>query len=222
MKKITSLIKKIIKYPGKRIFRFYHKINYEKYLKNHNLVNLNTRNVKNCKLLVDRGEMLDLLPKNSVVAEIGVANGDFSREIIRKTNPSRLHLIDYFGTSRYGKESKAKVSNLCEECRDVKLHIGLSFDELEKFDDGYFDWVYQDTDHTYETTKRELEILKRKVKANGVIAGHDYSMFNLSGDMRYGVIEAVHEFIVNNDWEIIFLTSEAMHDRSFAIKPINK
>lgn len=222
MKKITSLIKKIIKYPGNRIVRYYHKTNYEKYLKNHKLVNLNMENLENCRLLVDRGQMLNFFPKNSVVAEIGVANGDFSREIIRKTSPSRLHLIDFFGTSRYGKESKGKVSNLCEEFESANLHVGLSFDELQKFDDHYFDWVYLDTDHTYETTKKELEILKRKVKADGVIAGHDYSMFNLSGDMRYGVIEAVHEFMVSNKWELIFLTSEPMHDRSFAIRPIKK
>jgi hypothetical protein len=222
MKKIINLFKKIIKYPGNRIIRFYYKTKYEKYIKNHKLVSLNEENLENCRLLVDRKKMLDYFPKNSVVAEIGVANGDFSREIIRKTKPLTLHLVDYFGTSRYGKESMVKVQNLCEEFGGARLHVGISFDELEKFDDDYFDWVYLDTDHTYETTKKELEILKRKVKADGVIAGHDYSMFNLTGDMRYGVIEAVHEFMVSNKWELIFLTSEAMHDRSFAIRPIKK
>lgn len=222
MKKIIALFIKIIKYPGSRVVRFFYKTKYKKYIKNQKLVSLKTENLENCRLLVDRKQMLDFFPKNSVVAEIGVANGDFSREIISKTSPSRLHLIDYFGTSRYGKESKEKVLNLCNEFKDVKLHVGLSFDELETFDDGYFDWAYLDTDHTYETTAKELEILRRKVKADGLIAGHDYSMFNLSGDMRYGVIEAVHEFMVNNEWELIFITSEAMHDRSFAMRRINK
>ena len=38
--------------------------------------------------------LLDILPKNSIGAEIGVHKGDFSRKILRTVSPEALHLID--------------------------------------------------------------------------------------------------------------------------------
>ncbi len=86
--------------------------------------------------------------------------------------------------------------------------------------DSYFDWVYLDTDHSYSVTKQELDILKFKVKPGGIIAGHDYISYDFIGHTRYGVIEAVNEFCVNEQWEIIYLTAETNQYRSFAIRKI--
>lgn len=41
-----------------------------------------------------RDELIALLPKGGVVAEVGVAFGDFSEVILARTLPKRLHLID--------------------------------------------------------------------------------------------------------------------------------
>ena len=45
---------------------------------------------------------------------------------------------------------------------------------LEKFDDDYFDWVFIDSNHDYNSTKRELEISHKKVGGEGWILLHDY------------------------------------------------
>ncbi|MDG2335355.1 MAG: hypothetical protein P8Q97_14115 [Myxococcota bacterium] len=50
--------------------------------------------VQDCELLLDRGVMLDRLPKAGVVAEIGVDRGDFSKRILAATEPEVLHLVD--------------------------------------------------------------------------------------------------------------------------------
>ncbi|MEX0773138.1 MAG: class I SAM-dependent methyltransferase, partial [Balneolales bacterium] len=83
---------------------------------------------------------------------------------------------------------------------------------------NYFDWIYIDTDHSYETTRDELRLYASKVKQGGIIAGHDYVKGNWITTYRYGVIEAVHEFCVNNDWELIYLTAEPIENQSFAIR----
>lgn len=41
-----------------------------------------------------RRQLLRLLPKESIGAEIGVWKGDFSEEILRLVRPRELHLID--------------------------------------------------------------------------------------------------------------------------------
>ena len=96
----------------------------------------------------------------------------------------------------------------------------LSFGAIVACPDSYFDWVYLDTDHTYDTTRRELELLRPKMKKGGIIAGHDYIFGNWDDGHRYGVIEAVREFCLTYQWEMIFLTHELDDHPSFAIREI--
>ena len=45
-------------------------------------------------------------------------------------------------------------------------------------------------------------------------------MGNWLKSYRYGVIEAVHQFCVENNWQIILLTADQTENLSFAIKRI--
>jgi predicted O-methyltransferase YrrM len=211
-------------------FRLRHWVNYfgaerAEQEKNTPQINLQQRNIQNLKTLASRADLIEIMPRNKVVAEIGVDHGDFSEIILKATSPAKLHLIDAWAE---GTRYHIGLKNLVEDkfrneiLNDVvKLDIGYSTDVLKEFEDAYFDWVYLDTDHSYQTTKAELAILKSKVKPDGIIAGHDYTIGNWVGGFRYGVIEAVNEFCVNEDWEMIFLTAETDQYRSFAIKKIN-
>ena len=88
-------------------------------------------------------------------------------------------------------------------------------------EDGALDWVYIDTDHRYETTRDELEAYAPKVRPGGLLVGHDYEISDYVGDYRYGVIEAVHEFCAEHDWELVYLTAEPWEHRSFAIRALS-
>ena len=187
-------------------------------------IDLEYKHIANLKMLLNRSNLLQHLPKNSICAEIGVNEGDFSKEILLNTNPKKLHLIDAWeDESRYLKGLKRIV---CEkfaneiEIGKVKVNVGFSTDLLKQYPNCYFDWVYLDTDHSYQTTFAELYILKDKIKPNGIICGHDYIIGNWLNNCRYGVIEAVHELCVNDDWEIIFLTINKNEMPSFAIRKI--
>ncbi|MGZ3945443.1 MAG: class I SAM-dependent methyltransferase [Mucilaginibacter sp.] len=187
-------------------------------------IDLQPRNIRNLKSQASRTELLESMPKNAVTAEIGVDHGDFSELIKGITSPKKMHLIDAWADeNRYHGGLKTLVEDKFKEeiaNGKVELNVGFSTSVLPGFPDYYFDWVYLDTDHSYETTKAELAILKSKVKTGGIIAGHDYIIGNWITGQRYGVIEAVNEFCVNEDWEMIYLTVETDQYRSFAIKKI--
>jgi hypothetical protein len=179
--------------------------------------------IQNCSLLLNRKELLEKLPWNGVVAEIGVDQGEFTSEILTITAPEKLHLVDIWGSNRYHAGLLDSVqSRFRNEIQSdkVKIHRNLSLAAAETFEAETFDWIYIDTDHTYETTWQELIHYAPKIKQNGLIAGHDYSMGNWISGNRYGVIEAVHKFCVEHDWELVYLTSEPIESQSFAIRRI--
>ena len=188
-------------------------------------VPLGRENMQNCELLLNRLEMLQKLKKGGKVAEIGVAQGSFSELILKITEPDLLHLVDVWNSKTYHaglfKKVADKFKNLIDEGR-IQILRKLSTDAAEDFDDNYFDWIYIDTDHSYATTREELVKYAPKVKHDGIIAGHDYTMGIWSSLNRYGVIEAVHEFCVKYEWELVYLTVEPTENQSFAIRRIQK
>jgi len=184
---------------------------------------LKERNVKNCKLLLNRDELISLIPKNSIIAELGVDKGDFSKKLLDVVNPKLLCLIDMWGSNRYGNDKadlindkfKSQIKN-----ESIKVFRSDSITAAENFQTSYFDFIYIDTDHSYETTIKELRAWKTKIKDDGIIAGHDYMMGNWLKTLRYGVIEAVHQFCIEDNWQLIYLTADQTENLSFAIKRI--
>ena len=169
--------------------------------------------------------MLQTIRERKVVAELGVNRGDFSDEVLNITSPNVFHLIDVWGSDRYHEGLFNEVKEKYRErikSKNVRIHRKLSTEAASDFEDGYFDMIYIDTDHSYNTTRDELIAYLPKMKSDGIIAGHDYSMGNWIKSYKYGVIEAVHEFCVENDWEILFLTAEPLESQSFAIRRIER
>jgi hypothetical protein len=167
--------------------------------------------------------MLGFMRKDAVVAEVGVAFGEFSREILNRCTPNQLQLIDAWSTERYQKGLEQVRSDLHDEIEagQVTIHQGLSTEVLPEFDDGTFDWVYIDTNHTYATTLLELEIADKKVKSGGRIAGHDFCSGNVIKPVPYGVVEAVTKFCGDRDWQFEFLTLESHGHFSFSLMKLN-
>jgi hypothetical protein len=181
------------------------------------------KHIVNLKILLDRYKLLELLPKNAIAAEIGVDEGIFSKRLILSTKPKKLHLIDSWASDRF---SESKLDSIKKRFRGqiesgiIVINRGDSLEELGKFEDHYFDWVYLDTTHDYKSTKLELKLLERKVKKDGIIAGHDYTDGNVITGYRYGIVDAVNEFCVKNDWEMIYLTHESNRYLTYALRKI--
>lgn len=177
--------------------------------------------IRNLHVAIDRTALLDWMPKHALAAEIGVAAGDFTAEILAHTAPQTLHLIDSWAhDERYLDMGDVVATRFAAEVGSGQVVVdqGFSLAVLAKFPDGYFDWVYLDTSHDFTTTYQELEVCRIKVKPGGIIAGHDYVTGHWLGWYRYGVIEAVNTFCVKYNWEMIYLTHEAHRHLSYALR----
>ena len=91
---------------------------------------------------------------------------------------------------------------------------------MNSFEDNFFDWIYIDTNHSYETTRDELLVAERLVKPGGRILGHDYCLGNITKPAVFGVIPAVNEFCVKRGWRFEFLTLESNGFNSFGLQKI--
>lgn len=180
---------------------------------------LRTEHTAGSALLPTRRALLERIPQGGVASEIGVSRGEFTREILQFNKPSKLHLVDAWSSSRYASHLDEVRAAFGDELASGKVEInqGLSTEVLPRFADFTFDWVYIDTDHSYDTTAAELEICKRKIKPGGRIAGHDFCTGNVVTPVPYGVIEACNDFCVRESWRYEYVTLDPDGHFSFCL-----
>ena len=181
---------------------------------------LEPKHLEGALLLPAREDWVARLPKEGVGAEIGVAFGDFTKQL--EAVSSKLHLVDSWASKRY-EAGLRKVEEMFAQriaAGEIQIHRGISVEAMTQIPDGSLDWIYIDTNHEYETTKAELLLGETKVKPGGIIAGHDFSRGNPYTGGPYGVIAAVNEFCVERDWKFEYLTMEPTMPRSFSLKKI--
>jgi len=166
------------------------------------------------------------LMENAIAGELGVLKGDFSQQILQSLKPARLHLVDpwYLQGPEWSWENgdRSTIHALTGILKDfeqeltsgqVVLNIGFDQNVLAALPDSYFDWAYLDTTHEYAQTKTELQLLQRKVKASGVIAGDDWRPD--PNHPHHGVYKAVQELLAGGAYEILYADSE---DLQWAIR----
>tara|TARA_B100000212_G_C27069398_1_gene403238 strand:- start:90 stop:560 length:471 start_codon:yes stop_codon:yes gene_type:complete len=137
--------------------------------------------------------MLDFLPKNSIVAELGTETGNFAKQIIERTSPIELHLCDVNFT---GFDNNNIISG-----QSVKKHEKTTLAFLDTFPEEFFDWIYIDASHAYKDVVDDIEAAKNKVKKGGLLIFNDFAHINPSL-ARFGVKRAVSEFIKNERWNV--------------------
>ena len=188
---------------------------------------LTDRLVKNCKVLSSRYHLLQHLPKNSNGIEIGVLGGDWSELLLEHTQPHELILADTFNSNDYPHENRftkktheayIKKKFIALE-NQVKIVKGLSWDILATFSEKYFDWIYIDAAHDYASVKKDLSQALRTLKPNGYIIMNDYIMYDHFTKEDYGVVQATNEFMIANNFEMLYFT---LHPEMFGDVMIKK
>jgi hypothetical protein len=171
-----------------------------------------------------REDVLRVLPRHAVGAEIGVFRGEFTEHILRIAAPRELHLIDawwllygdrYPDWGPYTDFGRLRTRDAYEDARRVvsrhsasdicTFHVEDRLLALASFPDDYFDWVYLDASHEYEETLEELELLDSKVRSSGLIAGDDWH--EEPDHIHHGLCLAVRDFIEHSRWELVRVDS---------------
>ena len=155
--------------------------------------------------------------EGGVIAEVGVAHGDFSEFLMDQLKPRRFVAFDLFNMHEWGEAwgvPTAKLLNnmthlefykrrFADRSAEVVIEVGMSHLTVVKYPDKSFDLIYIDGDHRFEAVKKDAVVAKNKVADNGVLIFNDYQVFSLWDGYLYGVVRAVNELIVKDDWVVI-------------------
>lgn len=141
--------------------------------------------------------------------EVGVAAGEYS-EILCKANPQmKLSGIDPFRPYR-GYRDYTRPSTFAKLYGDAKGRLAkfpnyefieqFSMDALKDFADESLDFVYIDANHQEPFVTQDIAQWYKKIKAGGIIAGHDYTSPRGSGGAPlHDVKSAVQAYTNKND-----------------------
>lgn len=168
--------------------------------------------------------LLNELNLVGTAVEVGVFRGEFARLLLERWKGRKLilvdpwrHLGDYLDSWNLSDEEteenyRITLSVLSEFKNRVDI-LRMKSEEAAPFvPDNSCDFIHIDANHSYEAVKRDLELWYPKLRAGGVMSGHDY--FDAMADEHlepirtdeserlpkkvltsYGVRSAVDEFV---------------------------
>ena len=182
-------------------------------------VSLPARLLENSTVCGSREEVLQRLPKGGIIAEVGVAYGNFSALLLEQLQPEKFIAIDTFAVTaeaepwnqtilRNSKMThlqyyKSKFQHQIDKGQ-VEIYAGLSWEMLSKLPDNSLDYLYLDAGHTYKEVAKDIEQVRRKVKDTGIIQFNDYTLFDSFAFVPYGVPKAVHELMIRENYELLY------------------
>lgn len=153
--------------------------------------------------------LIDMLPQPVRMAEIGVWRGDTSHVLLRDRPTLFLYMVDIWRTvdpaseyrqtgdkmarlslyeAKLNKEMATQVTEFAADRRQILQ--GESVTVAPQFADRSLDLVFIDAEHTYNAVRADIAAWLPKLKAGGILCGHDYSHKRFRG-----VKQAVDEWM---------------------------
>ena len=186
------------------------------------------KHLDNPRLFANREDLISSMrsAEGGVIAEVGVAHGIFSEYLLNELRPRKFVAFDLFKMHEWDTYLNVPTNMLlnnmthldyyrqkfADRGAQVVIEVGRSNLNLAKYPDKSFDLIYIDADHSYESVKQDANWAKAKLADNGIIVFNDYIQFDYLAGVRYGVVRAVNELIINDDWRVCgFSIQSAMY-----------
>lgn len=179
------------------------------------MIHEKTQYVDTCK------KILELVPKNSVIAEIGVLRGDFSEQIKKICSPRRLYLIDCWekrddirfiydpcndGNEKTHEENYELILKKYMNEDNVKIIKAYSSFACKLFVKNYFDMVFIDASKYAEDVLEDFSLWYPLVKNQGFICGCNYE--NTEDEPFVEVKKAIDLFCKEHNVYLNYITFE--------------
>ncbi len=187
-------------------------------------------NLNDFSKLTSRYQIHNLLSQTEVkrICEVGVDHG-WNLTNLCKCKPELAVAIDIWDETPYYNfyNREFHERNYCEIIRrrleENPCILPIRLDSLRAskiFADGYFDFIYIDASHDYESVKNNLNAYWPKLASGRFMAGHDYmtgdrtieaEKLRIKGDpltLHFGVKKAVDEFAYEKNLEVVAIKDE--------------
>lgn len=115
----------------------------------------------------------DLNFSRAVMMEIGTYAGESTSMFAASCKFLKIHTCDPWDFP-HAFEMKMQFKTNTRYWDFIEHHRKYSESIVDDFPTKYFDFVYIDGDHTYESVSRDIKTWLPKIKSNGFIGGHDY------------------------------------------------
>jgi len=159
------------------------------------------------------------------IAEVGVEKGLNAAEMVQKMNIDKLYVIDdylpysdYLGglCPQYIQDEVYQImfTNLRSHLDKIVFITKSSLLAATLFCDEFFDFVYIDGNHNYESVKQDMTVWFPKVKKGGILGGHDFDTRNIT---RQDVAEAVKDFSRENSVDYIVFPGDQLQFSDWGI-----
>lgn len=133
-------------------------------------------------------DLCNLLPKNTIMVEIGSFAGESSLLFAQCENIKNIYCVDVFAMEDYTTwfDTHALPNPKIIKCRGKSQEVALEFFAIG------INFVYIDGDHSYEGVCTDITSWLPKIIDDGIIGGHDYGR-------EPGVKPAVDKFFGSPD-----------------------
>jgi predicted O-methyltransferase YrrM len=142
------------------------------------------------------------------ILEMGVFDGKSAIKMARYIKSKSLR-INFYLVDRWSEDiDYDRFSKNIVDCNVFDVVIPIRCESIKasiKFNEYYFDFIFIDGDHSYESVKNDIQAWYPKLKVNGIMAGDDYD------PCHGGVIKAVDEIFGNSiskEWPVWYIKKE--------------
>ena len=158
-------------------------------------------------------------------AEIGVAQGYFSKAMFESIPNLKLYCVDVWKPYRGNRwvpwnsrsDQYYEIAKKTLEPYNATIIRKMSMDALNDVPDNSLDFVFIDANHAFDYVMLDLIYWTKKVRIGGIVSGDDYFHFK-----KAGVVEAVDAYTKAHGikFELTDPLTDKIRDRNSQEQPV--